>query len=443
MGRRQARAGRRHPPRRHPADGSHANFYGEALYLGSSGRGRRLRRHARADVRRPAGRADDPERSGRGRTRVSLDRVRGPMGRAPAGVLQRPDRAEPEDAVDRADRAGREDWRDAELRRAGRRRVRTGGDRLLLRRRRDGLAGARAARAPIRSSRPRARRARAAARRPALAHDLAAVGSAALGAPASVGPDPRRLRCGCTASDLALRRHRRSCCCRSRLLVTLLQALLPSRNEHPRRPDGGREQRVARLLRRRDRDGADAARPRLRDGGDGARARRDRRGRPIGVMRAYRLASRHPRRCSARCSSPRCVVSLLASSIFLSRSPSGSRSAGPHRPAIELEDVSSLRALRRSGRLVRGLAQGRVADRGRRCACLVAGPLLGALLILVDRAPFWLVNVWRARLRGGDAVRRPHVRLRLLRCESSRRDQRRTRRAPRGDRVLDLIALLQ
>ena len=37
-------------------------------------------------------------------TDLPVDRVRGPLGRAPAGVLQRPDRAEPEDAVDGADR---------------------------------------------------------------------------------------------------------------------------------------------------------------------------------------------------------------------------------------------------------------------------------------------------------------------------------------------------
>ena len=39
-----------------------------------------------------------------GARRVPVDRVRGPLGRAAAGVLQRPDRAEPEDAVDGADR---------------------------------------------------------------------------------------------------------------------------------------------------------------------------------------------------------------------------------------------------------------------------------------------------------------------------------------------------
>ena len=59
-----------------------------------------------SDELRPAG-ALDPERPGGGAGGVPLDRVRGPLGRAPAGVLQRPDRAEPEGAVDGADHLGR------------------------------------------------------------------------------------------------------------------------------------------------------------------------------------------------------------------------------------------------------------------------------------------------------------------------------------------------
>ena len=49
---------------------------------------------------------------------LPLDRLRGPLGRAAAGVLQRPDRAEPEDAVDAADPLVRGLAR-AQLRRAG------------------------------------------------------------------------------------------------------------------------------------------------------------------------------------------------------------------------------------------------------------------------------------------------------------------------------------
>ena len=61
---------------------------------------------------------------------------------------------------------------------------------------------------------------------------------------------------------------------------------------------------------------------------------------------------------------------------------------------IELEDVSALGALRRSGRLVHGrwlkVASLIVAGGA---LVLVAGPLIGVLLILVTDAPFWLVNV--------------------------------------------------
>ena len=60
----------------HPAAGSHANFYGESLYLGSSAEaGRRLRRHARADLRHPPGGAHAPERFGAGTSELPLDRL--------------------------------------------------------------------------------------------------------------------------------------------------------------------------------------------------------------------------------------------------------------------------------------------------------------------------------------------------------------------------------
>ena len=85
----------------YPAAGSHANKFTEALYLGSSAEaGRRLRRHARPAPRAPAGRPDDPERPARRRGGVPVDHVRGTVGRAAEGVLQRADRPEHEDAVD-------------------------------------------------------------------------------------------------------------------------------------------------------------------------------------------------------------------------------------------------------------------------------------------------------------------------------------------------------
>jgi hypothetical protein len=63
-------------------------------------------------------------------------------------------------------------------------------------------------------------------------------------------------------------------------------------------------------------------------------------------------------------------------------------------PAVAIEHVSSLGALRRSTRLVRGrwfkvasliVAGGALA--------LLAGPVVGVLLILLTDAPFWLANV--------------------------------------------------
>ena len=89
------------------------------------------------------------------------------------------------------------------------------------------------------------------------------------------------------------------------------------------------------------------------------------------------------------------VVSLLASSIFLI--PVAVWLAGRWAliaPAIELEKLSAAAALRRSGRLVRKrwlkVASLIVAGGA---LVIVAGPLLGALLIIATSAPFWLVNV--------------------------------------------------
>ena len=108
LGRGQARDRRRHAPGRLPGRRlAREQVHGGALPRQLRGRRRRLRRHAGAAPRAPAGGADDPERpGGRGR-RVPVDHVRGALGRAPEGVLQRPDRPEPEGAVDGADRVGR------------------------------------------------------------------------------------------------------------------------------------------------------------------------------------------------------------------------------------------------------------------------------------------------------------------------------------------------
>jgi hypothetical protein len=119
-------------------------------------------------------------------------------------------------------------------------------------------------------------------------------------------------------------------------------------------------------------------------------------GEPVGIVRAYRLAADSvvPLLGALVIAAP--AVSLLVSSFFLI--PIGIWLAGRWAliaPVIELEDVRALAALRRSGRLVRGhwlkVASLIVAGGA---LVLVLGPLIGALLILATGAPFWLVNVF-------------------------------------------------
>lgn len=81
----------------YPASGSHANKFTAALYLGNSASrslrrgGRWVRSHARPASRGPSGREDDPERRKGSCGRLTVDRLRGPLGRAAARLLQRAD----------------------------------------------------------------------------------------------------------------------------------------------------------------------------------------------------------------------------------------------------------------------------------------------------------------------------------------------------------------
>jgi hypothetical protein len=117
--------------------------------------------------------------------------------------------------------------------------------------------------------------------------------------------------------------------------------------------------------------------------------------RPVGPLGAYRLAYDSVVPLFGALLVASVVVSLLASSIFLL--PIAVWLAGRWAliaPAIELEELSAGGALRRSGRLVRKrwlkVASLIVAGGA---LVLVAGPLIGVLLILVTDTPFWLVNV--------------------------------------------------
>jgi hypothetical protein len=118
-------------------------------------------------------------------------------------------------------------------------------------------------------------------------------------------------------------------------------------------------------------------------------------GRPIGVLGAYRLAYDAVAPLFGALLVASIAISLLASSIFLI--PIAVWLAGRWAliaPAIELEELSAAGALRRSGRLVRRrwlkVASLIVAGGA---LVVIAGPLIGVLLILVTDAPFWLVNI--------------------------------------------------
>jgi hypothetical protein len=118
-------------------------------------------------------------------------------------------------------------------------------------------------------------------------------------------------------------------------------------------------------------------------------------GHPIGPVRAYRLSLVQATRLLTALLVAVVVVSLLASSLFML--PIAIWLAGRWAlvvPVVELEDRGALDALRRS----RGLTRRRwlkvaslvVAGGG---TVLLLGPLIGAVLILATDAPFWLVNV--------------------------------------------------
>ena len=172
-------------------------------------RRRRLRQHRRPPSRAGSRRQDDPERSGGGGSSVPVDHVRGPLGRAPGGVLQRADRSQHEGPVAPPDRvvAGLARSR---LRGAGGRRLRHGRDRPVLQRRRQGLEGARAAAPQPRHDAARARDDPRPARVRGRPRDLAAGGAAAARPATLVGPDHLRLGSDVRPTPGAVPRHRRA-----------------------------------------------------------------------------------------------------------------------------------------------------------------------------------------------------------------------------------------
>lgn len=118
-------------------------------------------------------------------------------------------------------------------------------------------------------------------------------------------------------------------------------------------------------------------------------------GRRVGPLRAYALAADSAVPLLGALVIAAGVISLLASSIFLI--PLAVLLAGRWAliaPAIELERASAFGALRRSGRLVgrKWLKVSSLIVLGG-ALVLVAGPMVGVLLILLTDIPFWLVNV--------------------------------------------------
>jgi sulfite exporter TauE/SafE len=118
-------------------------------------------------------------------------------------------------------------------------------------------------------------------------------------------------------------------------------------------------------------------------------------GRPVGPLQAYRLSLARATRLSKALLLAVIVVSLFASSLYLL--PVAIWLAGRWAlviPVVELEDRGAFAALARSRRLTRRrwlkVASLVVAGAG---LVLVLGPLIGALLILATSAPLWLVNV--------------------------------------------------
>jgi hypothetical protein len=119
-------------------------------------------------------------------------------------------------------------------------------------------------------------------------------------------------------------------------------------------------------------------------------------GRAVGPLGAYRLALDSVAPLFTALVVAVLIVSLLISTFFLL--PIGIWLAGRWAlvaPVVELEGVSGMSALRRSTRLVRRrwlkVASLIVAGGG---LVLVLGPFIGALLILGTSAPLWLVNVF-------------------------------------------------
>ncbi len=147
-------------------------------------------------------------------------------------------------------------------------------------------------------------------------------------------------------------------------------------------------------------------------------------GRPVGALRAYRLAAGSVVPLLGALVIAAVTVLLLAGSLFLL--PVAIWLAvrwALIAPVIALEELSAVQALRRSGRLVGKdwLKVGSLTIVGAAVA-LVSGPLVGALAHHPDGCPAAVTRRRRrSHLLPRDALRRPDHGVRLLRHTSSRR----------------------
>ena len=259
--------------------------------------------------------------------------------------------------------------------------------------------------------------------------DVETVGASAPGTPSRLGADPPHVAEDVPEAAGSLPRNRARD-------AADLDRRRRSPGDHP--PSLGlcgdrrrrRERKRARSPGVGPRDDADAGRRRPRPGCDCQSPRRARRERPVGPIDAYRLAVDSVRPLLGALAVAVVVISVLATTVFLI--PVAIWLAvrwALIAPVAELEDVRALEGLRRSARLVRlnWLKVATLAIVGGALA-LAVGPLVGAVLILLTSAPLGArQRRRRARLRRGHAACRPRYRIRLLRCTGARRAGHRSR----------------
>ena len=370
----------------YPAAGSHANKFTAALWLGSSaeaGVGCDDTRGPHREIRPVV--ETIPSDPARGRAAFPWIAFEGRWGELAEGVLQRPDRPEPQDPVDAADRVV-ETAGGPELRGSDRRALRDERHRLLLHRRRARLARPDPAAAQSR---------RDAALLGALPGSSIFAAVRATWTPVAPLHVARRRTWGqiLSASGRMYVKRLRLFLGLGLLLIPIVFVItlvqwLAAQGCRPRR-HASRARRPERwaFLAACDRDDAGAARARPRPGRDGVRARRARRGPRARALDAYRLALRRSARSSARsrifvalwsCSRRR--VFLIPVAIWLAvrwcaarpgrgaRGPSAVRVAAPKRGARArtLDQGRLARRCERGDRARRRAAPGRDPDLRRR-----------------------------------------------------------------------------